>query len=443
MRSPAIDRASSHAPRARLAAARAARPARAPRRARRPGARRARATSRALVALGAASASAPASSSTRAWVCSSRRSGPALRLAARAPARAPRAWPVRSTSSRSSAAPRGRGTLERGERSRSSSSSPSARQSATRASSRASASTRSLMSASAVRRPASSPARSRASAKRGLQLLHARARVAQLGLEPAPLVPRATLLRSSASSASTFSRVARSSAIVARVSSSWALRCSCACGVPASSRSSRSASSRVSSSGGARPLALLARLVRLGPHLVEHAPRLGELAAQLDDALGRLGELAAGGLGLAARLLELGGRALERALQVLRAAQRRLDRVRDLACRGCRRARSASSSSSSSVGSGAGGSSISGRKATIVPAARSSSSSRAWPPIAALIQSTTVLWLRWSWRSALPRGAAISSASRKPLNSRLWLIPTGMNVSVSSSSVPSLRRATV
>src|SRR5215210_6151840 len=63
--------------------------------------------------------------------------------------------------------------------------------------------------------------------------------------------------------------------------------------------------------------------------------------------------------------------------------------------------------------------------------------------MAPLIQSTTVLWLRWSCLSALPRGAAISSASRKPLNSRLWLIPTGTSVSVSSSSVPSLRRATV
>ena len=50
---------------------------------------------------------------------------------------------------------------------------------------------------------------------------------------------------------------------------------------------------------------------------------------------------------------------------------------------------------------------------------------------------------RWSCLSALPRGAAISSASRKPLNSRLWLIPTGTNVSFSSSSVPSLRRTTV
>ncbi len=78
-----------------------------------------------------------------------------------------------------------------------------------------------------------------------------------------------------------------------------------------------------------------------------------------------------------------------------------------------------------------------GRRRSFQPRGRPRRASRGLP-IAALTQSTTVLWLRCSCRSALPRGAAISSASRKPLNSRLWLIPTGMNVSVSSSSGPVL-----
>ena len=47
------------------------------------------------------------------------------------------------------------------------------------------------------------------------------------------------------------------------------------------------------------------------------------------------------------------------------------------------------------------------------------------PATAAEIQSTTLAWLSPSRASASPRGAAISSASRKPLNSRLWLIRTG------------------
>src|SRR5918992_5859978 len=77
----------------------------------------------------------------------------------------------------------------------------------------------------------------------------------------------------------------------------------------------------------------------------------------------------------------------------------------------------------------------------MVPAASPSSSISASPATAAAIQSTTVLWLRWSCPSALPRGATISSASRKPLNSRLWLIRTGTKVSASANAWPSLRRA--
>src|SRR5829696_3614377 len=178
--------------------------------------------------------------------------------------------------------------------------------------------------------------------------------------------------------------------------------------------------------GGAIALALLARLVGLRAQLVENPPGVFESGAELQDALRRLRQLAAGDRGLLAGFLQLRRSPLERTLELVRAAAARLG----------------SSSSSSGVTAGSGGS-IRGRNATIVPAARSSSSRCASPRMAALIQSTTVRWLRWSWRSALPRGAAISSASRKPLNSRLWLIPTGTNVSVSSSSVPSLRRATV
>ena len=96
----------------------------------------------------------------------------------------------------------------------------------------------------------------------------------------------------------------------------------------------------------------------------------------------------------------------------------------------------------SSLGSGGGGAPTA-RKATIVPALGPSSSSSARPSMAEWIHSTTVWWLSRSWAIRLPRGAAISRASRKPLNSRLWLMLTGTSVSATSSSCPSLRRTVV
>ena len=144
--------------------------------------------------------------------------------------------------------------------------------------------------------------------------------------------------------------------------------------------------------GSSGALALGALLLGLRAHLVEHAARVGELGAELGDPRGRLGDLAAGGLRLAARLLELGGLPLERALEVVGAAEGGLDRVGDLAGGGGGRVDLGVIVSSGWIG--AGGSSTSGRKATIVPAARSSSSRRASPRIAAFTQSTTVRWLR-------------------------------------------------
>ena len=85
-------------------------------------------------------------------------------------------------------------------------------------------------------------------------------------------------------------------------------------------------------------LALLARLVGLCAQLVEHALRVLEPAAELDDPLGSLGQVAAGDRGLLAGLLKLSGGALQRALELVRAAQRRLDGIRDLPGRGGGRA---------------------------------------------------------------------------------------------------------
>ena len=61
--------------------------------------------------------------------------------------------------------------------------------------------------------------------------------------------------------------------------------------------------------------------------------------------------------------------------------------------------------------------------------------------MAAAIQSTTVRWLSCSRSRPAIRGPTISSASRKPLNSRLCAIWTGTRVRSTWTSEPSLRRA--
>ena len=262
-----------------------------------------------------------------------------------------------------------------------------------------------------------------------------------------------------------------------RVCSTWAWRRSWASGEPARSRRMPSTAVRTRLELpaqplalrlpllglAAQPLALLARLV-----LVERAALLlspsrrasswacisssarrasarpgCSPAPACSSSISRLlaaSASARAAFGLGARLSQLRGGLLEGALDVLRAPRRRLDGLADLSPRPPGGA--LAGASPSGVGSGGGGS-PSARNATIVPAARSSSSSCASPAQGGVdpVHDRAVALLQL--RSALPRGAAISSASRKPLNSRLWLMLTGTSVRSTSSSCPSLRRAVV
>ncbi len=160
--------------------------------------------------------------------------------------------------------------------------------------------------------------------QRGRELLDARTRVAQVGLEPAALLARGPLLRQlGLYRVDLLARGAQLGERGARLLELCAQMLLCLRGSGKLALEPLSQLARLGQRA-ARPLPLLARLLCLRAHLVEHPPGVRELVVELRDAGCRP-------RCLAASLLELRRRSLEGALQVVGAPERGLDGIGDLA----------------------------------------------------------------------------------------------------------------